>query len=135
MQEQNTVFLSYAREDSDAAKRLYEDLKNDGLSPWLDKESLLPGQNWEIEIRKAIKNSRYFIALLSSNSVDKRGFVQKEFKFALEVLDEVPESQIFVIPARLNECKIPYEKLRKYQYVDLFPSWEGGVQKILRSMK
>ncbi|MGC1931965.1 MAG: toll/interleukin-1 receptor domain-containing protein, partial [Candidatus Nitrosopolaris sp.] len=105
MQEQNTVFLSYAREDSDAAKRLYEDLKNDGLSPWLDKESLLPGQNWEIEIRKAIKNSRYFIALLSSNSVDKRGFVQKEFKFALEVLDEVPESQIFVIPARLNECK------------------------------
>jgi hypothetical protein len=132
--QENTVFISYAREDSNAAKRLYEDLKKANLNPWLDKESILPGQNWENEIRKAIKNSTYFIALLSSNSVDKRGFVQKEFKFGLEVLDEVPESRIFVIPTRLNECNIPYEKLKKYQYVDLFPNWTEGVEKILRSV-
>lgn len=133
--QENTVFISYAREDSDAARRLYNDLRSLGLNLWLDKESLFPGQNWEIEIRKAIKRSRYFIAMLSSNSVEKRGYIQKEFKFGLEVLDEVPESQIFVIPARLNECNIPYEKLRKYQYVDLFPNWAGGVEKIVRSME
>jgi hypothetical protein len=31
------VFISYAREDSDAAKRLYEDFKKANLNPWLDK--------------------------------------------------------------------------------------------------
>ena len=131
--QENTVFISYAREDSYAAKRLWKDLKDAGLNPWLDKESLLPGQQWELEIRKAIKNSAYFLAVLSSNSVDKRGYLQKELKFGLEVLDEVPESQIFVIPARLNECDMPYEKLRKYHYVDLFPDWEEGVRRILQS--
>lgn len=128
------MFISYAREDFDAAKRLYNDLKIAGLNPWLDKESLLPGQQWEVEIRKAIKNSTCFLAVLSTNSVNKRGYVQKEFKFGLEVLDEVPESQIFVIPVRLNECNVPYEKLRKYQYVDLFPDWQEGVRRILQSI-
>jgi hypothetical protein len=43
---QNTqVFISYAREDIRAAKRLYEDLKNAGLRPWLDKTNILGGQN------------------------------------------------------------------------------------------
>jgi hypothetical protein len=74
-------FSSAARQDSDAALRLYEDLKTrTDLKPWLDKKDLLPGQNWDIEIRKAIKNSRYFIALFSSTSVQKRGYVHKEFK-------------------------------------------------------
>jgi hypothetical protein len=90
-----------------AAKRLYNALTSAGLNPWLDKESLLPSQEWDLEIRKAIKNSAYFLAVTSSNSVDKRGYLQKEFKFGLEV----PKSQIFVIPARLNECNFPYEKL------------------------
>jgi hypothetical protein len=131
--QENTLFISYAREDFDGAKRLYNDLKSAGLNAWLDKEELLPGQQWQLEIRKAIKNSAYFLAVLSSNSVEKRGYVQKEFKFGLEVLDEVPESQIFVIPARLNECNVP-EKLRKYQYVDLFPDWETGLRRILQAM-
>jgi hypothetical protein len=44
-----------------------------GLDPWLDSQSLLGGQNWKIAIKDAIKNSRYFIPLLSSNSVEKAG--------------------------------------------------------------
>jgi hypothetical protein len=92
----NMVFISYAREDYVAAGRLYEDLKRAGLTPWLDKESLIAGQNWKIAIKNAIKKSRYFIPIFSSNSVAKRGYVQKEFKYALEVLDEFPESEIFV---------------------------------------
>jgi hypothetical protein len=33
----NTVFIGYAREDSDAAKRLRKDLKDAGLNPWLNR--------------------------------------------------------------------------------------------------
>ena len=129
-----TVFISYAREDTEVANRLYNDIKIAGLDPWLDTQSLLPGQNWRIAIKDAIKNSDYFIPLLSSNSVQKRGYVQAEFKYGIEVLKETPPDDIRVIPVRMDECEIPYEELRKYTYQDLFPDWAGGIQKILKSM-
>ncbi|MGE0086834.1 MAG: toll/interleukin-1 receptor domain-containing protein [Desulfococcaceae bacterium] len=62
------VFISYAREDIDTARRLYADLKMAGIVPWMDKIDLLPGQNWKFHITKAIRESSFFIALLSSKS-------------------------------------------------------------------
>ena len=98
------VFLSYAREDEEQARRLFDDLRGTGISPWFDKASLLPGQRWKTSIKAAIRDCRFFIAVLSSNSINKRGYVQKELKDALEVLDEYPASAIFIIPARLDNC-------------------------------
>ncbi len=132
---ETVVFISYASEDSDSAKRLYGDLKEAGLTPWLDKESLIPGQNWKISIKNAIKNCRYFIPIVSSKSTEKRGFVQKEFKYALDVFDEFPESQVYVLPVRLDDCQIPYEKLKDIEYVDLFPDWNKGLQRLILAMK
>lgn len=127
------VFVSYAREDSKAAFRLYEDLKRAGLRPWLDEEDLLGGQDWELEIKKAVRKSKYFIALFSSTSVQKRGYVQKEYQLSLEVLDEFPEGLIFAIPVRLDDCNIPYEKFKKLHRVDLFPDWNQGIKRLLRT--
>src|SRR3972149_2207189 len=73
-----TVFINYAREDREVARRLYNELKAAGAEPWFDEESLLPGQNWRTVIKSAIANNRYFISLLSSNSVNKKGVVQAE---------------------------------------------------------
>jgi len=128
------AFISYAHEDVEAARRLYRDLKQAGLDPWFDEESLLPGQRWKIAIRQAINDSRYFLALLSSASVTKAGFVQSELAKAMEILDEFPESDIFVIPVRLDDCKSSHEKLQDLHWVDMFPKWEDGLAKILRSM-
>jgi TIR domain/SIR2-like domain len=131
---EKTVFISYAHEDSVYAERLYNDLKHADLSPWRDKDAIRVGLNWKIAIRKAIKNSRYFIPLFSSNSVEKIGYVQKEFKYAIDNFDKFPESQIYIIPARLDDCQIPYEKLEDIQYVDLFPDWDKGVNQIFEAM-
>ncbi len=89
------VFISYAREDIETARKLYHDLKRAGITPWMDKEDILIGENWKIAIRQAIKESSYFIALLSSNSLSKQGYVQKELKMALNILAEMPVSGIF----------------------------------------
>ena len=129
-----TVFISYAHEDFDKAKRLYEDLKKANLKPWLDKESLRAGERWRIAIEDAIRKSRYFIPLLSSNSIGKRGFVQRELKEGLDVLKEFPESDIFVIPVRLDDCDISNQELEEINYVDMFPRWEEGLNKILTAM-
>jgi hypothetical protein len=48
------VFLCHAHADREAVRALYARLTNDGVDAWLDKEKLLPGQDWELEIRKAV---------------------------------------------------------------------------------
>ena len=110
-----SIFISYAREDIEAAKRLYGDLQKKGLYPWFDQKSILAGEKWEITIKNAIKDCRYFVALLSSNSVAKRGFVNKELTQALEVLNEYPEPEIYIIPVRLDDCTPTHEKLKELQ--------------------
>jgi hypothetical protein len=126
------VFICYAREDSDIAQRLYADLERAGVTPWMDTEDLKPDQEWHIMINSVIKESSYVIALLSSHSLSKRGYVQQELKKALDVLDELPISDIFVIPARLDDCQPMDERLQNLYWVDLFPTYEAGLQQILR---
>jgi len=125
------IFISYAREDLGMAKRLYSDLKQTGVIPWLDTEDLLPGQNWELAIKQAIKDSSYVLALLSFNSVSKNGFLQEELKIALDLLDHSSASDIFIIPVRLDNCRPVTEMLQHLHWVELFPSYNTGLNKIL----
>jgi hypothetical protein len=125
------VFISYAREDVDSAQRMYRDLKANGLDAWLDKEDLLPGDEWRPAITAAIRKCDYFLALLSSNSVQKTGYVQKELREALAALDQLPQGKKYLIPARLDECKPSYDRLSDLNWVDLFPSWETGLNRIV----
>jgi len=126
------IFISYAREDEKVAKKLYDDLKCYGIKPWMDIEDLLAGQNWKIAIDNAIKESKYFIAIISSNSVSKIGYVQKELKKALEILELYPNSEIFLLPVRIEDVKPDENKLLEIHWTDLFPSYENGLKKILR---
>ncbi len=128
------IFISYAKEDYETARKLYRDLKIRGLNPWLDREDLLIGQKWRVAIRQAILESSHFLALLSSHSLSKRGFVQKELKMAMDLLDEMPDTEIFILPLLLDEqCKIPEGKLAAIHWGELFPScYEAGLNQVLR---
>jgi hypothetical protein len=129
------IFISYAREDLEIAKKVYLDLKINKINAWIDVEDILPGQDWRLAIKNAIGKSDYFFALFSKNSVSKKGFIQKELKIALDVLEEFPENQIYIIPVRIDECNPTYEKINKLQWADLFPSYENGFNKILKSIE
>jgi hypothetical protein len=113
------VFLCHSSDDSFTVEKFYNFLIRDGIDAWLDKKTLIPGQKWEIEIPKAVKKSDVVIVFLSSKSVTKEGFVQKEIKIALDTADEKPDGTIFIIPARLEDCEIP-ERLAKFHWVNLF---------------
>lgn len=115
------VFLCHASDDKPQVRRLYKRLKDKGLDPWLDEENLLAGQNWELEIRHAVKTTDVVLVCLSNSSTTKKGFVQKEIRFALDAADEQPEREIFVIPVRLEVCEVPI-RLSKWHWVDEFES-------------
>jgi hypothetical protein len=125
------VFLCHAQEDKPVVRKIYNQLIANGIEPWLDEKSILPGQDWTYEIKKAVKNSDVVIAFLSNTSVDKTGYVQKEIKIALDAADERPEGKIFLIPAKLEDCSIP-DRLSNRQWVDLHT--KGGFERLMQSL-
>jgi SOS-response transcriptional repressor LexA len=125
------VFLCHSKDDKAQIRKLYHRLIADGFDAWLDEEKLMPGQHWDLEIRKALRETDMVIACLSNNSVTKTGYLQKEIRFALDIADEQPEGKTFMIPARLEDCSVP-ERLRHLQWVDLFE--RHGYRKLTESL-
>lgn len=101
------LFLSYARPDREAARELFAKLKQRDFEVWFDEESLLPGQIWQAEISRAIQNSTLVIVMLSTRSVSRAGYAQKELRAALEAMERLPHDQAFVVPVRLDDCPLP----------------------------
>jgi formylglycine-generating enzyme required for sulfatase activity len=125
------IFLCHAKEDKPRVKELYHRLKAAGYHPWLDEEDILPGADWELEIRRAIRGSVLFLACLSQGSINRKGYVHKEIGMALDELDKMPEGKIYLIPVRLEECRVP-DRLRSRQWVDLFAP--GGFERLKRAL-
>ncbi len=125
------VFLCHAHSDAPAVRALYNRLVKDGVDAWLDKKQLLPGQDWELEIRKAVREADVVIVCLSKQ-FNQAGFRQKEVRFALDVAMEQPEGEIFIIPARLEKCIVPDHFIR-WQWVNLFE--QDGYERLARSLK
>ena len=126
------VFLCHSSGDKPQVRDVYKRLTAEGIEAWLDEESLLPGQDWELEISRAIRSTHVVIVCLSKNSTTKRGYVQKEIKFALDEADKQPEGTIFIIPVKVEECDLP-NRLRRYHTVNLFE--ERGFEKLMRALR
>ena len=127
----STLDLLEVYEDKQAVYAVYEKLRDAGHHPWLDKEDLLPGQEWAKEIPSAIRSSSCVWVFLSTKSVAKRGYVQKEFKLALETLDDLPEGEVFVIPVLLEDCQVP-ETFKRFHWIRL--DERSGFDKLLKSI-
>jgi hypothetical protein len=98
----------------------------------LDEKELLPGQNWQYEIRQAILRSDIVIVCLSRQFNKQGGFRHEELKIVLEKAGSIPEGEIFLIPVRLEECRV-LEPLSRWQYVDLFEA--DGYKRLLVTLR
>jgi hypothetical protein len=125
------VFLCYAPDDEQAVRELNARLTQDGVDAWFSGDRLLPGQNRDLEIGRAVRESDAVIVCLSSH-FNRPGIQQREARLALDTAMEQPEGEIYIIPARLEECEIP-ANLADFQAVDLFRS--GGYEKLSRSLE
>lgn len=127
------VFLCYAHSDKADVYKLYNRIaKEVGIETWFDAEKLLPGQHWEHEIRKAILESDVIVICLSRQFNKLGGYRQKELKIALEKAGLLLDSEIFIIPVRLEKCSLP-KRLSRWQCVDLFEM--DGYRKLLQALR
>ena len=61
----NAVFLSYAREDSVAVRRIADALRDASVEVWLDQSELVGGDTWDAKLRGQIGSCALFIPIVS----------------------------------------------------------------------
>jgi hypothetical protein len=98
-----TIFISYMREDEDAARRLHTAITGLGGDVWLDERRLRPGDAWEREILTAIRRTiRLFVPIVSANTErEEEGYVFREWREAVDRLRGIP-SRRFIVPVIID---------------------------------
>jgi hypothetical protein len=128
--ERRRIFIIYAREDLDTARRLTAELRERGYNSWLDVDEITPGQFWQRAVLNALEESAAALVLVSGN-LKKKGFVQQELKAAFETLPEREKDVSPMVPVRLDDSPIP-EYLSHIQWVNLFD--KNGLESLLTSL-
>jgi hypothetical protein len=115
------VFICHANEDKNYAAVLYKKLEQAGIRPWLDKENLRGGDEWDREIRDTIKQQiDYFLVLQSQALANKTiGYVNREINIALDHQEEFQRGTTrFVIPVKIEPCPLR-DDVKHLQTIDL----------------
>jgi hypothetical protein len=122
------VFLSYCRDNLQDVAALRDELISAGESVWWDQD-ILPGQDWQLEIRQAMNAAYAFVLCLSTESQARTtSGIYPEAMDAIKAYRQYKPGTVFLIPVRLSQCDIPpieidsTRTLDRLQYVDLFPA-------------
>jgi len=113
------VFLSHSSQDRARLQELYERLMDSGIDVWISDEKLIPGQDWQYEIKNAVKTSDVILLFLSNNALNRDGYFHKEIRLALEVAENKPNGVIYIIPIRLEECSVP-DDVSRFHWINYF---------------
>lgn len=82
------VFLSYAHTDAPYVDKIASDLKQHGITVWMDRQNLIPGQEWLPQLEEAISQADFMLVFISKASVSSK-WVQYEYHtFLLSLREE-----------------------------------------------
>lgn len=100
------VFLSYASQDSEAARSLCKALQSKGVEVWFDQGELRGGDAWDQSIRRQIKTCALFIPIISANSQSRReGYFRLEWKLADDRTHLIAKGTPFILPVCVDDTK------------------------------
>jgi TolB-like protein len=98
------VFLSYAREDAGAARRIADALRSSGLEVWFDENELRGGDAWDAKIRHQIDACTLFVPLISTHTQGRsKGYFRLEWKLAVDQTHLLAEGVPFVAPVAIDD--------------------------------
>ena len=118
------VFLSYASQDAEAAKRICDALRNGGVEVWFDQSELVGGDAWDRKIRQQIKECALFVPILSANTQARReGYFRLEWKLAAQRTHTIADGTPFLLPVVIDgtrdaEALVP-DEFRTVQWTKL----------------
>ena len=100
------VFLSYARDDAAAARRIAEALRASGLEVWFDENELRGGDSWDAKLRTQIRTCALFLAVVSATTQARgEGYFRREWKLAVERTHDMAAGIAFIVPVVIDETR------------------------------
>src|SRR5262245_41217917 len=97
------IFLSYAREDAAAARRIAEALRASGLEVWLDEHELRGGDAWDAKLRAQIRSCTLFVPVISATTQGRvEGYFRREWKLAVERTSDMAAGTTFLVPVAID---------------------------------
>jgi TolB-like protein/tetratricopeptide (TPR) repeat protein len=100
------VFLSYASQDAEAARRICEALRAAGIEVWFDQSELRGGDAWDAAIRKQIKSCGLFIPVISQNTHARgEGYFRLEWKLAVDRSHLISSDLPFLLPVAIDDTR------------------------------
>lgn len=100
------VFLSYAREDAEAARRIADALRAFGIEVWFDQNELRGGDSWDQKIRGQIRGCALLIPIVSAHTQARHeGYFRREWKLAVERTYDMASGVAFIVPVVIDETK------------------------------
>ena len=118
------VFLSYASQDAEAARRICETLRTAGIEVWFDQSELRGGDAWDQQIRRQINGCALFVPLVSVNSDERtEGYFRLEWKLAVDRSHLMADDAAFLLPVAIDEtpdatARVP-DRFRAVQWTRL----------------
>jgi TolB-like protein/cytochrome c-type biogenesis protein CcmH/NrfG len=98
------VFLSYAREDTPAARRIADALRGFGVEVWFDQSELRGGDAWDQKIRRQIKDCALFVPIISAHTEARgEGYFRLEWKLAEERTHLMAKGVPFLLPLVVDD--------------------------------
>ena len=136
------VFLSYVRDNRELVDRLASDLRDAGVTVWLDRNDIEPGARWQDAIERAIEGGRFFIACFSKEYRERdESYMNEELTLAIDRLRQRDPDSGWFVPVLLNETQIPKRRISAGQRLDqinavaLYEDWEGGLHRLLKVLR
>ena len=115
------IFLSYASQDADAARRICDALRAAGLEVWFDQSELRGGDAWDASIRKQIKECALFVPIISGHTnARSEGYFRREWHLAETRMLDMADDQAFLVPVIIDDSPEPAarvpDKFRERQW-------------------
>jgi TolB-like protein/Tfp pilus assembly protein PilF len=113
------VFLSYASEDADVAKRICDALCVAGIEVWFDQSELRGGDAWDQKIRQQIRDCALFVPIISAHTQARpEGYFRLEWKLAVDRSHLMAAEKAFLVPVVVDATTEP-EALVPTQFRDV----------------
>jgi TolB-like protein/Tfp pilus assembly protein PilF len=128
--ERKAVFLSYASQDADVARRICDALRVVGLDVWFDQSALRGGDAWDASIRRQIRECALFVPIISANTqAREEGYFRREWNLAVSRTLDMADDKAFLLPVVVDatldvSARVP-EKFREVQWTHL-PAGEAA---------
>lgn len=118
------VFLSYASQDTEVARRICDALRAAGIEVWFDQSELRGGDAWDSAIRQQIKSCSLFLPVISRNtSARTEGYFRLEWKLGIDRSHLMSSSRAFLLPVAIDDTtsaagNVP-DRFRELQWISL----------------